>query len=84
MQDPSFPEIQDRLQHIATQQFGDVYAVDPVSAQTPGDQIISVKFLDGSSVNARASEFMLLTRKKDRTFGAPSLGNVPPNQRWIE
>lgn len=72
MGDTSTVAIDDRVQHIATEQYGDVYAIDPVSAQTPGDQIISVKFLDGTSVNALASEFRLITRKKDREFGPPA------------
>jgi hypothetical protein len=71
MQDPTNPAVGDRVQHIENLQYGDVLQIDPVSAQTLGDQIILVKYRNETSVNARASEFRLITRKKDRTFGPP-------------
>lgn len=56
-----------KVQHIDTGQYGSAYAVDAGSASVPGDQVISVKFDDGTSVGAaRASEFKLVTRRADR------------------
>lgn len=56
------PQIGDRVKHERGK-YGTVYAIDPGSASTPGDQVIAVKFADGTSVNARASEFELVARK---------------------
>jgi hypothetical protein len=54
----------DKVQHIGTGKYGSVYAIDPGSASTPDDQIISVRFDDGTTVgSSRASEYKLITRK---------------------
>jgi hypothetical protein len=66
------PAIGDKVLHVASGKYGSVYAIDPGSASARGDQIIAVKFDDGSSVGSSlASEYKLITRKKDRTFGLP-------------
>ena len=69
----------DKVKHIATEKYG---SVSTVESMTPDDQVIGVKFDDGTSVaSAAATEFKLVTRKADRT-GPPTPGNKDP-QGWM-
>ena len=56
------PRLNDRVQHIRGQ-IGTVYSIAPGTASVPGDEVIGVKFTDGSSVSAsRANEYALISR----------------------